>query len=120
MSDTAQIENPRRKLQALITKRAWEDEDFRRQFVATPEACFAEIGVELPPGFKVRVHEEDQDHLHFVIPPRPKRDLDALTDEELERIAGGAGGTNEWDVLNKIVDKVFKIVDDGIGGWGKG
>lgn len=119
MSQATKIENPRRELQALITKKAWEDEDFRRKFVTTPEACFAEIGVELPPGFTVQVHEEDQDHLHFVIPPRPNRDIDALSDEELERIAGGAGGTNEWDVLNTVVEKVFKVIDDGIGKWGK-
>lgn len=118
MSDSASIETKRRELESLIIARAWQDEEFRRKFVETPEVCFAEIGVELPPGFRVQVHEEDGEHIHFVLPYRPGRDIEELSDAELEQVAGG-GGANAWDVLNNIVDKTYDFINKGTGGWGK-
>jgi hypothetical protein len=35
------------------------------------------------------VHEESENSLHFVIPMKPKSNLGELSDEDLERIAGG-------------------------------
>jgi hypothetical protein len=34
-------------------------------------------------------HAEDENHLHFVIPAKPKENLDELSDEDLEKVAGG-------------------------------
>jgi len=35
------------------------------------------------------VHEEDANSLHFVIPMKPQANLEELSDEELEKVAGG-------------------------------
>lgn len=80
----------RRELEAKIVARAWEDEDFRRRFLANPKAMFEEyLGTKLPENLVMTAHEEDTNSLHFVIPAKPTVDLEELSDEDLERVAGG-------------------------------
>jgi|SRR6187455_1785330 len=80
----------RRELEEKIVARAWTDEEFRRKFVTDPKAQFEEhLGTKLPEAFKLTVHEETPDSLHFVIPMKPAGNLDELSDEDLEKVAGG-------------------------------
>ena len=80
----------RRELEEKIVARAWTDDEFRRKFVADPKGQFeARLGTRLPDSLKMTVHEETPDSLHFVIPQKPPQNLDELSDEDLEKVAGG-------------------------------
>ena len=46
------------------------------------------FGKSLPSDFKVVIHEEDANTLHLAIPPAPSNATE-LSDDELERVAGG-------------------------------
>ena len=80
----------RRELEEKIVARAWSDDEFRRKFVADPKGQFEEhLGAKLPAALTMTVHEETADSLHFVIPAKPSQALDELSDEDLEKVAGG-------------------------------
>jgi hypothetical protein len=92
MTDNASTAAPltRRDVEAKIVALAWKDDDFRRKFVADPKAQFEEkLGTKLPPSLNITAHQEDENSLYFVIPAKPKANLDELSDEELEKVAGG-------------------------------
>ena len=68
-----------------ILTRVDEDGDFRARLIADPRAAIsAETGTAIPEGFEVMVHEDSATTFHLVLPPSP-----ALTDGELETVAGG-------------------------------
>lgn len=73
------------------------DSDFRRRLIDDPAATLRdELGVALPDGFTLHVHEDDGvSSAHIVLPPPTE-----LTEGELERVAGGGcDGTQQymWD-----------------------
>ena len=73
------------EMQSRILAKAAEDEDFRASLLDDPKAAIsAELGVSIPEGFTVQVHEDDSTTAHFVLPPS-----DHLTEEELALVAGG-------------------------------
>jgi hypothetical protein len=79
----------RKEIEAKIVALAWQDDDFRRKFVADPKGQFEErLGTKLPASLKMTAHEETENSLHFVIPPKPNVNLAELSDEDLERFAG--------------------------------
>ena len=81
-----------------IVEKAVEDEAFRARLLADPKAAIEEeLGLTLPPGFAVEVHEEGADTAHLVLPP-PRG---ALSDEQLTRVAGGGNDnfpSHRWGV----------------------
>jgi hypothetical protein len=80
----------RRDIEQKIVALAWKDDGFRRDFLADPKAQFeSHLQVKLAPALKIEAHQEDENHLHFVIPAKPKADLDELSDADLEKVAGG-------------------------------
>jgi len=82
----------RRDLETKIIVKAWEDEGFRSRFLTEPKILFEErLGVKLPERLTITAHAEDAGHLHLVIPAKPDIDLDELSDEDLEKVAGGTG-----------------------------
>ena len=73
------------ELKARILSRADEDGDFRARLVADPKAAVAdEIGMTVPEGFNVEVHEDSATTAHLVLPPSPE-----LTEADLAMAAGG-------------------------------
>jgi len=90
MTTEATAPMTRRDLETKIIVKAWEDEGFRARFLTEPKAMFEErLGVKLPEALTITAHAEDAGHLHLVIPAKPDIDMDELSDEDLERIAGG-------------------------------
>src|SRR5262249_21677743 len=88
----------RRDLEAKIVALAWKDDTFRKRFLADPKAQFEEkLGTKLPASLNMSAYQEDENSLHFVIPMKPKANLTELSDEELEKVAGGT------DVASAIV-----------------
>src|SRR5690349_1942523 len=80
----------RREMEEKIVARAWTDDEFRRKFVADPKGQFEQhLGTKLPESLTITVHEEAPDNLHFVIPAKPPGNLSELSDEDLEKVAGG-------------------------------
>ena len=80
----------RKDIEAKIVALAWQDDEFRRKFIADPKGQFEErLGTKLPDSLRMTAHEETENSLHFVIPKKPASGLDELSDEELEKVAGG-------------------------------
>ena len=73
------------EMKSHVLARAADDVGFRDRLVADPKAVVAEeLGVIVPEGFDVQVHEDSATNTHFVLPP-PSR----LTDADLAMVAGG-------------------------------
>ena len=69
----------------FITGKAGADEHFRAALLKDPVPVVeAEIGVRLPGGLKLRVHEETNDELHLVLPAPVE-----LTPAQLQTVSGG-------------------------------
>ena len=81
------------EMKTRILDRASEDADFRAHLVADPKAAISsEIGMAIPEGFDVVVHEDSAATAHLVLPPSPE-----LTEAELETVAGGSmWGATPW------------------------
>ena len=72
-----------------ILGKAADDADFRAKLLNDPNAAIAdELGVTLPDGFKVEVHEEGADVAHLVLPPNAALD---------EQTLAQAHGADMWD-----------------------
>ena len=86
-----------REIESLVVQRAWKDEVFRAEFLANAKGTIEKYaGQKLPSELKVVALAEDDRTIHFVIPPKPAN-ADELSDEDLEKVAGGV------DVLSGIV-----------------
>src|SRR6516225_5485637 len=79
----------RRDLETQLIEKAWKDPVFRKEVVRDPKGMFEKyVGQKLPDKVNIIVHEEDANTLHFSIPRAPSN-LNELSDEELEKVAGG-------------------------------
>lgn len=77
------------EIQTALSRKSLSDADFRKRLLSDPRAVFAEfLGSELPPGVQIQVHQDTAKSMHLVLPPQLPATSE-LTDEELERIAGG-------------------------------
>ena len=78
------------ELREELTRRAAEDADVRRRLLEDPKGAIeAVLGVHIPDGMAVRVHEEDA-HTAHLLPPPAALDLAAL-----EAVAGGFSSAPE-------------------------
>ena len=70
----------------LIAK-ATTDEAFRARLLTDPKGAVQdELGLAIPAGFTINVHEEAADTGHLVLPPPA-----GLDEADLQQAAGGAG-----------------------------
>ena len=88
------------EMRTMVMDKAADDADFRAMLLSDPKVAISqELGVTLPAGFKVEVHEEGADVAHLVLPP-PSR----LSDSDLQAAAGGLLGdvfkAEAWNVRN--------------------
>ncbi len=72
--------------------RAWTDPAYKAKLLSDPHAALAEAGVEIPEGVTVRIVENTADTSHIVLPVAPANATE-LSDEEMEKRAGGADTT---------------------------
>ena len=70
-----------------VVAKAWADPAFKRRLLADPVAVLREHGIEEPPGKAVRVVEQAEDEVLFLLPHKPGG---RVSEEQLERIAGAA------------------------------
>src|ERR1700678_1464408 len=80
----------RHDLEAKIVKHSWQDEAFRKEFIADPAGAFVKY-LSLPAAAlpKIVVHEEAAGSWHIVLPAKPVNTSE-LSEAELEKVAGGA------------------------------
>jgi hypothetical protein len=81
--------SPRNQLRTALIEKCWKDPEFRTQVIADPKNVYEKAtGNKLPENINIVIHEEDANTIHFSIPPAPEH-LTELSDEDLERVAGG-------------------------------
>jgi hypothetical protein len=57
-----------------IIRRAWRDVEFKQQLLADPRAVLErELGVTLPAGVRIHIHEQTPEDLHLILPPQPEQ-----------------------------------------------
>jgi len=79
----------RRELETRLIEKAWKDPIFRNEIIGDPKGMLEKhTGQKLPEQLRIYVHQEDANTLHFSIPLAPSN-LNELSDEDLEKIAGG-------------------------------
>ena len=103
----------RHEIESLIVQRAWKDDAFRAEFLADAKGTIEKYsGQKLPAEINVVALAEDDKTIHFVIPPKPAN-ADELSDEDLEKVAGGIDAVTIGVV-------VFFVVSAGVLGAAQG
>ena len=73
------------EMEKAIIDKASEDADFRAQLLSNPkDAIHQAVGVPVPEGLTIKVHEGDSMTAHLVLPPNSK-----LSSADLSAVAGG-------------------------------
>lgn len=78
-----------RKDYAKVIARACVDEEFKKRLLAEPTTVLAENGIEIPEEWMVKVVERKEKEIHRTLPQRPLDCPSELSDEQLEKLAGG-------------------------------
>ncbi len=84
-----------KKMGDIIAK-CWADEGFKQRLLADANAALKAEGVEVPAGLSVKVVENTDQVINFVLPAKPKAELD---DADLSVVAGGAS-SDEYNYAN--------------------
>ncbi|MCY4541603.1 MAG: NHLP leader peptide family RiPP precursor [Rhodobacteraceae bacterium] len=78
-----------KQMMAEIIDKATTDMEFRSRLLDDPASALeGEFGVTVPENLNIRVHEEDSNTAHVVLPRRNR-----LSDSEAASVSGGSG----WD-----------------------
>ncbi len=93
-----------RKEYAKIIAKAWVDEEFKQRLLVEPAAVLAENGIEMPEGMTVKFVEGKESEILVPFHPRPAWTAE-LSDEDLEKVAGG---TNPYEDHAGIMGHGFK------------
>ena len=88
------MEMTRQDLENKLITRVWEDEAFKAELKNNPHAVIQReleaLGITLPEGVTISVHEETPSQVHLVLPPNPVAAAEAeLSDADLDLVAGG-------------------------------
>lgn len=90
-----QILAQRKAFETAVTLRAWNDPAFAEQLAQDPVAAInAAFDIELPTDVDIHVHHESPTTLHLALPQIPivPTSSDELSEDDLERVAGGSFG----------------------------
>jgi len=92
MTEEQKKENEnQRKMQQLLA-RAMKDETWRQELLANPKTLIErELGITLPQGVTIQVHEDTPTTVHLVLPPRQLRAVE-VSGADLDLIARGPIG----------------------------
>ena len=83
-------------INATVSERAGTDPEFRAQLLANPAAAMSELlGMPVPDGVRITVHEESPADIHLVIAAES-----TLSDSDLELVSGGT----DWSVTRAPIN----------------
>ncbi len=83
------------KAWAQIVARTWVDEEFKKKLLKNPEKVLKEMGIEIPKGVKLELHEQTKNKVHLFLPNKPS---ETMSEQELKHVVGGGGcGLLCWD-----------------------
>jgi hypothetical protein len=99
MPDSIKKNKPmtRKDFESAIIAKAWKDPGYLAKLRHNPKEIVQEElsalypGAKLPPDLSVSVDEEDDKHIHLVVPRNPQATDQTLTDDDLDQAAGGTG-----------------------------
>ncbi|PYR67016.1 MAG: hypothetical protein DMF88_14305 [Acidobacteria bacterium] len=97
----------RRELETAIVVKAIKDGEFRQRLLSNPRegvvAAVKEIDpdFEIPQGIDVKVFEETKKAFYLVLPQTPTDNIE-ISDEDLEKVAGGIF-TDQWGDATVII-----------------
>jgi hypothetical protein len=77
-----------------IVSRAWADPALKQRLLANPAEVLKEHGLLAPAGIQIKVLENTDKVLNLVLPIKPPPE--ELSEEELQRAAGGRCGGCGW------------------------
>ena len=78
------------EMEKTVLDKASEDADFRARLLSNPKDAIEQaMGVIVPAGFTIKVHEADSTTAHLVLPPTSK-----LSPADLSTVAGGQHSWN--------------------------
>ena len=90
----------RNEILAAVRERAESDAAFRALLLADPAAAMSDLlGMPVPDGVLISVHEESPTDIHLVIPT-----VSALSDEDLDLVAGGV----DWGKPGRDIAQWFE------------
>jgi hypothetical protein len=94
----------RAEIERRLIEKSLQDESFRQRLMDDPKGTVEEeLGTRLPEGVRVVAVEETQDTIYLVLPRTPMAGAEgeALSDHQLESVAGGGGSTSNppWGAL---------------------
>ena len=99
------------EMKAHIMTRATEDGEFRAKLLADPKPVIsAELGVTIPEGFTIQVHENSAATAHMVLPMSEQ-----LTEEDLAQVAGGWGSQDAEDAAVNSLTSLGEAVNSLVG-----
>jgi hypothetical protein len=85
-------------IQEQIIAKAMKEESFRQELLSNPKAAIErELGITVPPGVTIAVHQDTPTTLHLVLPMREPSPMWELSDAELEKATGGAARIENFD-----------------------
>ena len=93
-----------------ILAKCWADASFKQQLLENPAATLKAEGVDIPAGYTVRVLENTDKVINYVLPPNPNAEL---SDAELESVAGGAKISPKMNEMMYGPNGVFHGHDNG-------
>lgn len=85
----------RKEIEEKLVKKAWEDEDFKKQLLEDPKAVLEKAGLKYPENVTVEVLEETADKVYIVLPVNPNE----LSDDQLDDAAGGFWICGSFDIF---------------------
>ena len=86
----------RQEMERRLIEKSVEDEAFRQRLIEDPKAAVEqELGTRLPEDVRVEAVEESADTIYLVLPSTRMAGAEdgALSDRELESVAGGWDGS---------------------------
>lgn len=75
------------KAWAKVVAKAWVDEEFKKKLLKNPEKVLKEMGIAIPRGVKLELHEQKAKKVHLILPAKP---AGVLSEQELRAVAAGA------------------------------
>jgi hypothetical protein len=75
----------------LLVADAWSDQNLKKRLLQEPMTVLKERGIEPPKGTQIKVVEETENSMCFVLPQPPAEA--ELSEQQLQSVAGGQGCT---------------------------